>query len=255
MSLLEHIDELRARLIYILATVGVIATFCFTFNIREVNISDYKIYYPYPDIFNSISTTVFKKMQEDLLPGGVSLIQTSPAQVMMSLFYISIFLGILFGMPMIVYQIGKFVNPGLYPHEKRLLRQIIVPVSGLFAAGCMFAYYLVTPLSLAFLYKYGFAVGASLFISTNAFISFVLLFSIGFGFAFQLPVIMVVLSTLGVVEPQFWKENFKIAVFAMFLFGAVITPGGNGVTMTLVAMPMVVLYLAGYYLSKRRKKR
>jgi len=92
--LLEHLEELRIRLIYIIVTVGVIALFCFMFNLRKIEFSDYVFYYPYPDIFNSIAATVFRKLQSDLLPEGVQIIQTGPAQALLALFYVSLFLGL-----------------------------------------------------------------------------------------------------------------------------------------------------------------
>ena len=249
--ILEHIEELRVRLIYIIVTVGVIALFCFMFNIRKVSFSDYSIYYPYPDIFNSIAATVYRKLQIDLLPEGVKIIQTAPAQAMLALLYISLFLGVIFGMPMIVYQIVKFIAPALYPHEKRMILRMILPSTALFIGGCIFSYYLLTPFTLYFLYRYGFAAGIVTYLTMDEFISFVVLFTSAFGLAFQLPIIMFLLSKANIVEPKFWKDNFRIAVFIMFLFGAIITPDGSGVTMCLVALPMIGLYAIGYLLITR----
>ncbi len=251
--ILEHIEELRVRLIYVMVTVGVIALFCFMFNLRKTELSGFPIYYPYPDIFNSIAAVVFKKLQADLLPEGVQIIQTAPAQALLALLYISLFLGVVFGMPMIVYQTVKFVAPALYPHEKKMILRMILPSTALFVSGCIFSYYLLTPFTLYFLYRYGFAAGIVTFLTMDEFISFVVLFTSAFGLAFQLPIIMFLLSEAEVVEPEFWKENFRIAVFVMFLFGAIITPDGSGVTMCLVALPMIGLYALGYFLIQNRR--
>jgi len=252
--ILRYIDELRVRLIYVLVTIGGIAIFCFTFNIGEARLSEYVIFYPYPDLFNSISATVLNKLRYDLLPEGVKIIQVTPSQAISAEIYISIFLGILFGMPMIIYQFGKFVAPALYSHEKKMIAKIVLPSTFLFVAGCMFSYYMLTPFTLIFLYKYGFAIGAETFITIDEFVSFVSLFTCAFGLAFQLPIIMVLLSSVNVVEPKFWRDNFRIAVFLLCVFGAVITPDGSGITMFMVALPMIALYVAGYMLARRKVK-
>lgn len=250
-TFLEHLEELRTRLIRIFIVVGGLTVFFFMFSIGKASFSDHVIYYPYPAIFDSVSAKVLAKLQHDLLPEGVKLIQTTPAEAITALLYVSIFLGILFGMPVIVYEIGKFVAPGLYPHEKRAIARMIVPSTILFIVGCLFSYYLLIPFMIYFLYRYGFAMGVTTFLAIESFISFVITFLVAFGIAFQLPIIMIVLSSLGIVEPKFWRENLRIAVFILFVFGAAITPDGSGVTMTVVALPLIALYIAGWLASEK----
>ncbi len=250
-TFLEHLEELRTRLLRIFIVVGGLTVFFFMFGIGKASFSDYVIYYPYPAIFESISARVLSKLQGDLLPEGVRLIQTTPAEAITALLYTSLFLGILFGMPVIVYEIGKFVAPGLYPHEKKAIARMIVPSTILFIAGCFFSYYLLIPFMIYFLYRYGFAMGIVTFLTIESFISFILTFLVAFGVAFQLPIIMVTLSSLGIVEPKFWRENLRIAVFILFVFGAAITPDGSGVTMTIVALPLILLYVVGWLASER----
>ena len=81
------------------------------------------------------------------------------------------------------------------------------------------------------------------------------MFSLAFGLAFELPVVMYGLSYLGIVTADFWKKNWRIAAIAIFVFGAVITPDGSGVTMMLVAVPMLFLYVGGYVAINRRERR
>ena len=89
----------------------------------------------------------------------------------------------------------------------------------------------------------------------SEFLDFVLWFSLAFGIAFELPVVMYGLSYLGIVTPEFWKKNWRYATIAIFIFGAVITPDGSGVTMMLVSIPMLFLYVAGYIAVVQRSKR
>ena len=164
------------------------------------------------------------------------------------------FLGILFGMPMIVYQFGKFVSPGLYPHERAILIKTALPATFLFGLGCAFAYFIIIPFTIDFLYGFAFAMDVQPFLSLESFISFVIIFLIAYGLVFELPIIMVGLTRLGVVSAQFWGDNWRYAFVAMVIFGAFVTPDGSGITQLMVAAPMMVLYVIGYLVSRRVQK-
>ncbi|MCP8323677.1 MAG: twin-arginine translocase subunit TatC, partial [Candidatus Methylarchaceae archaeon HK02M2] len=105
-----------------------------------------------------------------------------------------------------------------------------------------------------FLYGYALPLGAQTFLTIDEFISFVLLFTLSFGISFQLPIIMVVLTSIGLIEPEFWKKNFSYAVLAIVIFGAIITPDGSGITMWFVVIPMMILYILGYLFVHRKVK-
>ncbi|MFQ5870870.1 MAG: twin-arginine translocase subunit TatC [Candidatus Geothermarchaeales archaeon] len=253
MTFMEHIEELRARLIRIIAAVGGVTVFTFTFGVRCSNFSSYSVCYPFPDIFENIVTLFFLRLQQDLVPSYVRIIQTEPSEAIVTLVYVSLFLGIILAMPVILYELARFLAPGLKPGEKKLIVRITVPATLLFALGSVFAYYLVIPYAIDFLFSYGLALGAETFLTLESFIGFVLLFVLAFGLSFQLPLIMVGLDALGVVDRSFWKENFSYAVIAILVFGAIITPDGSGITMFMVAAPLVLLYLLGYVVIRRRK--
>ncbi|MEE9489510.1 MAG: twin-arginine translocase subunit TatC, partial [Thermoplasmata archaeon] len=85
----------------------------------------------------------------------------------------------------------------------------------------------------------------------SEFVDFTLLFLLSFGLAFELPILMVGSTFLGVVDDHFWRRNWRFAAVAIFIFGAVITPDGSGITMMLVSLPMLGLYVLGYFLSVR----
>lgn len=253
-TMLDHIEELRKRLAYCIITIGIIAAFSFAFRLERTTINGYVIYYPYPDPFNNLTMQVLELLKGSLLPEGVKIIVTEPAEAFYALFYISIFLGILFGMPVIAYHLARFIAPGLHHHEKKMIFKLLAPSIGLFVAGCVFAYYMTIPVMLNFLYRYGFAVEAETFLTIDSFMSFIVLFMLAFGLCFQLPIIMVGLSALEVVDARFWRENWRYAVMAMAVFGAVITPDGSGISMFLVAGPMILLYGLGYLIVRRKNK-
>jgi sec-independent protein translocase protein TatC len=255
MSFWDHLEELRNRSLYCLLTVCAIAVFCFLFGLRPATIGGITIYYPFPALFNNINTQVFNQIRDDLIKDPrIQLIPIGIADTMIVQLEISLFLGILFGMPIIVYQLGKFIAPGLYPNEKAILIKTAFPAALLFALGCSFAYYIIIPCTIDFLYGFTFEMGITPYLSVESFISFVILFLIAYGLVFELPIIMVGLTRIGVVSAVFWKDNWRYAFIAMVIFGAVITPDGSGITQLIVAMPMMLLYIIGYFISRYMQK-
>lgn len=129
---------------------------------------------------------------------------------------------------------------------------MLIPTIGLFIIGVIFSYLLVIPFTLDFLYKYGESIGVETFLNINDFITFVLQFLIGFGISFELPLLMYVISLSQIIDHNFWKKNFRYAIIIIVVFGAVITPDGSGVTMWLIAGPMILLYLIGIFLVQTK---
>lgn len=253
MTLLEHIEELRDRVLKILATVVGIVIFVFFFTVVPFDIGGRTVYLPFPDPFNNIASQVIKRIRTDQAPDYVRFIVTSPEQAVLGELYTSIFLGVVLGMPMIVYQIAAFVSPGLYTRERALMLKIIIPVTGLFLAGTFFSYAYVTRWAMSFLYQYTQPLEAEAFITIVDLLSFVLLLTLAFGISFQLPVVMYALSALGVVNEAFWRKNWRYALVAIVIFGAIITPDSSGITMWYVALPMMGLYGVGYLAIRMRK--
>ena len=254
MGLLEHLDELRGRLIRILVVVVAIAAASFSVGIKEFDLAGYRLPLPYPDPQLNLAAQLIAKVKTDMLPPSVKLIVTAPGQALLAQVQMSIFLGVLLGMPYVIWQVTKFVNPALYPAEKRMITRVLLPGTILFGLGVAFSYLFMTPFTLQFLYGYAEVIGAEQFITIDALMGFVLLFLLAFGLSFQLPIGMWAVTKAGVVDPGFWKRNFTYAVVAFAIYGAVITPDGSGVTMWFVALPLVLLYGLAYLLVRRTKK-
>ena len=123
-----------------------------------------------------------------------------------------------------------------------------------FVSGCIFAYTLVIPYILDFLYKYGESAGLVTFLNIMDFVSFILQFLLAFGISFQLPLIMYAISQSGMTDTKFWRKNIRYAIVAIVIFGAIITPDGSGVTMWFIAGPMIGLYLAGMFIVERKER-
>jgi sec-independent protein translocase protein TatC len=293
MSIAEHFNELRIRIIHIVICIAIITIFSMTFSIKSINLpislpaqdggpqENLKAYYPYPDPLNNVALQLTSYMKDTLLPTGVKLIQTAPGQVFFAQVHISLLIGLICSLPIVIKEIFGFISPAFVPSKNKddsetkeedkdgirkdkngkkafsrfKLFKVISPIFLLFLLGVAFSYVLVIPFTLNFLYKYGEAIGAETFLTVNDFITFVLQFVLGFGIAFQLPVIMYVLSLSGATDSKFWQRNFRYAMIIITVFGAIITPDGSGVTMWFIALPMIALYAIGILAIRRREGR
>jgi sec-independent protein translocase protein TatC len=292
MSIAEHFDELRIRIIHIVVCIAIITIFSMSFSIKSTILpisvpsqdggpqENLKVYYPYPDPLNNVALQLTSYMKDTLLPAGVKLIQTAPGQVFFAQVHISLLIGLICSLPIVIKEIFGFISPAFDPSKNKddseiiedkdgktkdkngkktfsrfNLFKVISPIFLLFLLGVAFSYVLVIPFTLNFLYKYGEAIGAETFLTVNDFITFVLQFVLGFGIAFQLPVIMYVLSLSGATDSKFWQRNFRYAIIIITVFGAIITPDGSGVTMWFIALPMIALYAIGILAIRRREDR
>lgn len=255
-----HLDELRRRVLRIAAAVAGIAAFLLTFHAEPVpvdiaGIASVVLYYPVPDPLNNMAAQMTGIMGRTLVPEGVSLIQTAPGEAFFAQVYIAALAALAASMPLIAREAAAFVRPALAAGEARLGRSMALPAVGLFAGGCAFAYVLVVPYVLEFLYRYGESAGLVTFLNVIDFVGFVLHFLLAFGASFQLPLAMYAATASGVVGARFWRSNIRYAVVAIVIFGAAITPDGSGVTMWFIGGPMIVLYAAGMALAERRGRR
>jgi sec-independent protein translocase protein TatC len=280
MTIGEHLDELRFRLIRVAVAMLVLTAFCLSFGLTTIYLSfdpssgrftldessndgghqvatdsiHFIIYYPYYNPFDNVAIQLTTFMKNTLLPPEVSLIQTAPGQAFFSQVYIAILLSILIAMPLIIREIYAFISPAFGKSTKSVLTvKTFVPTILLFIIGVIFSYVIVIPLILNFLYAYGESIGVATFFSITEFFPFVLQLLVALGLAFELPAIMYALSLTGVVDAAFWKKNFRYAVIIFVIFGAIITPDGGGVSMWLVVAPMIALYLAGLVVVKKSR--
>jgi sec-independent protein translocase protein TatC len=255
MSLGEHLDELRVRVIHIVIAVIAITAFCMTFDLRPIEYGGLPLAYPYPDPVHNLSARIMVYMQETLLPENVTLVQIAPGQAFFSQIYVALLAGVIGSMPVIVKEIAGFISPAISPEAKKGIARMTVPAIALFIAGVVFSYLVVVPYVLNFLYQFGEAINVVPLFNITDFISFVLQFLLAFGISFELPVLMYGISLTETISPRFWRDNLRYAVLVLVIFGAIITPDGSGVTMWFVAGPMLGLYLIGMFAVERRAKK
>src|ERR671926_168570 len=179
-------------------------------------------------------------------------------RIIISVMIITIFsmsFGIIGSIPIIIKEIFGFISPAIGNQTKKIgITNVFLPIVSLCITGIVFSYIVVIPFTLNFLYKYGQSIGVATFLNINDFISFVLQFFLGFGIAFELPIIMYAIALTGIINTKFWRNSFRYAVIIFVIFGAIITPDGSGITMWFVAGPMITLYLFGMVAIERRDK-
>ena len=158
-TFMEYLQDLRNRVFRITIAVGLATAVCMTFSVSIFNFGVYKIPLPHPDPFNNIAIQVILALKDNLLPQNVNLIQITPLGAFSTQINVAAMLGIILAMPIIVRELAAFIHPGLYQHEKAILRKFTASAIGLFGAGCLFSYYVVIPYVLNFLYRYGQSIG------------------------------------------------------------------------------------------------
>lgn len=250
-----HLEELRRRLLRIAVSVAVATAALLTLRVEAGQAWGVTLYYPAPDPLNNAAAQITVAMRDALVPPSVELIQTAPGEAFFAQVYIAALVGLLMCVPVAVRELTGFVAPALREAEIRVGLSVAAPAVGLFAGGAAFAYLAVIPSTLSFLYQYGLSADILQFLNVIDFVAFVLQFVLAFGASFQLPIAMYAVTASGAVDAKFWRRNMRIAVVAVVVFGAAITPDGTGVTMWLIAGPMIGLYAAGMAFSERRARR
>jgi sec-independent protein translocase protein TatC len=219
MTMVEHLEELRRRLMVVIAAIAVAAVVGFL-----------------------VSETVLDILREPLPDEFQTLFFTSPAGAFVARLKIAGFVGVALAMPVIMYELYKFVTPGLLPGERRLLWPFLVVGVGLFALGVVIGY-LVLPLALTFLF--GFAgEGIEPLPTIEEYIGFVTTLLIVFGLMLQFPVVLFVLSRLGIVTPRWLASRRRWAILIIAIVSAVSTPGGDPFSMVVLALLMYGLFEA-----------
>jgi sec-independent protein translocase protein TatC len=234
MSFMEHLGELRTRIMWALgsAAVGlVIAFFVTDFAMRFIS--------------------------RPLAKLNIELVFTSPTEAFWTWMKVAMVLAIFISMPAILYQVWTFVSPGLHAHEKKYAAPFIIVGSLLFLIGGAFAMLVIIPYASNFLVTFGQEKGWKPMITVASYTDFVIKFTLAFGLVFELPVVITVLAVIGVVTPQFLSKNRKYAILVNFIVAAVLTPTPDMINQTLMAGPLCLLYEVGIIcarLAVRKRK-
>ena len=227
-DLKPHIADLRKRLTISTITVVVMFFACFSF---------------YEPILEWMMAPV-----KHALPVGTSMIAVEIQETFFTAMKVAFFAGFIISLPVIFWQLWLFLAPGLYDHEKKLVVPFVFFATLMFLLGASFAYYIVVPIGFDFLIAFGNSV-VSVLPSIGKYVGFFTKLMIGFGIAFELPVITFFLAKIGLVNDQMLKDFFRYAVVLIFIVAAVLTPP-DVISQVLMAAPLLILYGVSIYIAK-----
>lgn len=218
-TLVDHLTELRDRLVKSAWAIAVTTAVCFFFS---------------EQLFNIVRHPIIAHLPE----GG--LVFTNPMDKFMAHMKLSMVAGVIMACPAWIYQAWMFIAPGLYAHEKKYSLTFVFAGITLFLTGVSFAYFLVLPSAFEFLFSFGGSVDKPL-ITISEYMSFFATMTLVFGASFELPLILVALGVLGIVSSDTLREKRRYAIVALATIAAVITPPD------VLSMMMLLVPLAGLY--------
>ena len=242
MSILEHLAELRTRIIRALIGFGVAFLACMFFSS------------PLWRFVQAPGEAAFKEI------GKGGFIATGVME-RFSIIYVwtPLVAAIFVAFPWVIYQVWAFVSPGLYPRERKWAVPFIVCTAGLFLAGGAFAYFIAFRFALEFLFNIGATGGVTPLISIDKYFDLFVNVMLGISIVFELPVLIFFLTLIRVASPSFLLRHSRYAILAIVILAAVITPTPDVFNLTMFAVPMILLYFLGvfasYMLVMRRENR
>ena len=224
MSFLEHLEELRKRIIYSLIAVTVGFFACW--NYHEF-------------IFRYVQRPVMEALQRNGM--AEKLVYLNPTEPFNLYLKVAFLAGLFVTSPFVLYQVWLFISPGLYRNEKRYVLPFMFSTVFLFLGGGLFAYKMVYPAALNFLIDYGKQFQPMITIGeyTDLFLTIML----GMGLIFEMPILVLFLSMMGIVSPRWMWHNVRYSILVIFIVAAILTPTTDILNMCLFAAPMVALYI------------
>ena len=234
MPFTTHLEELRNRLVRILAAVGIGFVVCYN--------------------FKEWLFKVITKPLADVLPAKSFMIYTGMPEAFFIYMQIAFFASLFLTSPYCLYQIWKFISPGLLAREKKYVLPFVLVSSALFTGGVLFGYFIVLPPAFKFFVSFSSDFLKPMF-SLREYLSLTLKFLLGFGVSFQLPVFLFFMTKIGIVNHRMLSKQRRYAILLIFIVAAVLTPSPDAVTQTLMALPLIVLYEIGIVVSKYAEKK
>jgi len=235
MSLMEHLEELRKRIVHSAIYLGAGFFICWFFRQRIVNF-----------------------FQAPLSRLNLKLSYTHPMDPLNFDLQVALLGGVIVASPFILYQVWLFIAPGLYQKEKRFVVPFMAATIGLFLTGASFGYFYVLPGALKILIVQ-FGRDFNPVVTIEEYTGFFLSIILGLGISFELPILIFFLALFGIVSPRFLWKNIRYAILAVFIVAAIICPSPDPWTMCIYAIPMLGLYLVGigvaWWVHPDRKKK
>lgn len=230
MTVIEHLEELRKRLFYIVG--GLLA---------GVAVGWF------------LAPRLLELLLEPARRRGAEIIFLSPGEAFFTLLRLSFWLGLLFALPMILYQTSAFVWPALSKREKRVALLLAPSIPFLFLGGVLFSWYVLVPIVFRFFLQFS-GEGLTANLSLANYIGFVMNVTLPFGFTFQWPILVAFLSSLGIIGSRLLSAQRRFAIVGIFILAAVLTPP-DVVSQLIMAFPLLILYEVGIVIARVIERR
>lgn len=260
MSFFDHIDVLRKHLLRALAVVTLLTCAAFYFSDfiwhsiimapKDPTFWTYRMMCKLVETFPNVISQDFCITKID-----AKIINTQMAGQFTLLMNSSITAGLILGVPYILFEIWLFIKPALLENERKSASGFVLFASILFILGVLFGYYIICPLSVNFLINFTVSPDIENTFQIDSYLSTVLTLTIGTGIIFQLPVVIYILSKLGVMTPQFMRKSRRYAAVLILVVAAVVTPTADPYTMLIVALPLFLLYELSIMISANIQKK
>jgi sec-independent protein translocase protein TatC len=236
MSFLDHLEELRKRIIHSLIAVGVALGVCWTF-----------------------ADALFRVVSRPITKAGIEKLTVfTPTEGFNLELKLALMAAVFLASPFVLGQVWLFIAPGLYKHERKYALPFIFFSSLLFVVGGLFGYFVAFPFALQFLLEWEKNMGVVSVINASEYFDLFIMVELGLAVIFEIPAVIFVLSRIGLVSGQFLLRNTRYAILIATIVAAVITPTTDIPNMMMMAIPMVALYLLGvvvaYVFGKKRTK-
>jgi len=268
MSFFQHLEALRWHIIRSAIAVLIFTIFAFAFYTKifysvimaptRTDFWTYRMMCNMGDVFHSLFSFIDPKgfcVQSIKF----QLINTDLAGQFNLQFSSSIMIGLILGIPYLLYELWRFIRPALHEKERKAASGFVFYCSFLFLLGVLFGYYVVTPLSIRFFVNYTISDSITNMFSIDSFISSETMLTLVAGIVFQLPIVVYILSSLDILTPKFMREKRRYATIIILVLAAIITPSPDALTMLVVALPLFILYEFSIWVAvmvqRRRRKR
>ena len=241
----DHVEELRHCIFRILiaALVASVVAFCFKDVLFAVVLA--------PKNADFITYRLFQRLSGDISQFSLSLINVNLAQQFIVHMKVALYVGLLVASPYIIYVLFGFIAPALFDSERRFAVRAVTSGYLMFIAGVLLNYFLIFPLTVRFLGSYQVSSDVANLISLESFISTLLMLSLMIGIVFELPVMCWLLAKMGVLKSTFMKQYRRHAIVVIVALAAIITPTADAFTLSLVAIPIYLLFEVSVLIVKR----
>ena len=223
LTLVEHLDELRTRLIVSLSVLTIAVAAC---------------YFEYGRIFHLLTGPIHHR----------HLYAFSPGEAFFTTLGVSVYAGLIISAPILSYQLYAYIIPAFSDESLKTIRPMLWMIPILFLIGVVFGWFIVVPAALRFLVGFN-SQNITYFPQANQYIHFIMMTLLAMGLVFELPVVMMALGRVGILRSSFMKKRWREAVVALAAFAAIL-PGTDPITMTAEYLPMLLLYWISYFLVK-----